>query len=103
MQTTQTVQCDVPGFEAVTVEYSLMATANQIAAFQSSMGRDNLADVVVKVTGIEGGDPLSDDLPLLFRMWLVRHGLTEAVRAYVNDPNSWTGPTASTPPTGEGK
>ena len=50
MQTTQTVQCDVPGFEAVEVEYSLMATANQIAAFQSSMGRDNLADVVVKVS-----------------------------------------------------
>jgi hypothetical protein len=87
VETKQTIGCELPGLEGVQVTYDLMASEEQVNAWQQSLGSVN-DGVVAEVTGWpEGrGEPFGPQAPLAFRIWTVQGGYQEAVRRFAADP-----------------
>jgi hypothetical protein len=91
MDLTHTTQCDMPGFEAVTITFNLMATGDQTDLFIRKMGGDgSYAAVVAAVDGWPkefGPDPWGPDAPVVFRAWAARKGWGQAMREWLESPN----------------
>ena len=87
----RTIQCPLPGLEAVAVTYNLMASADQIETFTESLGGEERPACIVSVEGWPekefGTDPFGGKSPLAFRVWAVQRGLQQAVKEFVTDPN----------------
>jgi hypothetical protein len=90
MQTTVTRQCPLPGFEAVAITYNLMATEEELDAFQKTWARSG-ARIVQSVEGWPGGawgdDPFGKPVPMLFRVWAIKQ-VALAIAEYMADPKS---------------
>ncbi len=90
MQTTIQRKCPLPGFETVIVTYNLMATEEDLDAFQKTMGAERGA-IVQSVEGWPGGawgdDPFGKPVPMLFRVWAIKQ-VALAIAEYMADPKS---------------
>jgi hypothetical protein len=90
MQTIITVRCPLPGFEAVEIDYNLMASEKQIDLWTKSLGTLGADSIVADVRGwpkSHGEDAFGADSPMAFRIWACQRGMQDAVKAFVADPN----------------
>jgi len=89
MRTEQKAQCELPGFESVTVTFDMLASEADMDAFSQSLGA-NAQHVVKDVAGWDNdqyGAPFGAGSPVAFRVWASRQGLYKAVAEYASDPN----------------
>ncbi len=91
-EVTSAIQCTIPGFEAVTVVYNLLATVEQADHFLRSSGQKGSHEgVVVSVEGWPdkyGPDPWDGKkAPVAWFIWVSKKGWAQAVTEYLNDPN----------------
>lgn len=89
MQTVVTVQCPLPGLEAVEVDFDMMASEADTNAWGESGAIRHNEKVIRTVRNFpeEYGEPFGPDSPVAFRIWCVRKGYRQAVRTFVDDPN----------------
>lgn len=87
MQTTVTLTCPLPGFEAVQAIYNMMASGED----WDRLYRNEEPERVVTVEGWDyeryPEGPVSEQNPVAWRLWLTRLGMAEAVKRYLSDPN----------------
>jgi hypothetical protein len=103
MNTEKKILCPLPGLEAVTVTYDLMAPWGQVQELRKLLTPETAQPVIVKIENwpIEtyGDNPFGPGSPMAFQLWAANGGYNEAARAWVQDPNSLTAWTPSSPPT----
>lgn len=94
MQTTVIIDCPIPGLEGVTVAYNMMASADDLYAFQREIGSAKTAAKICEVNGWDaeryGADPFGSTAPMAFRVWASKPGMNQAVLDYASNPDFFT-------------
>lgn len=89
--TKRAIRCPIEELAEVEVVFNIMAGERTMDQFANTLGTEGREKVIVEVRNWPaaeyGEDPFGPDAPMAFRYWAAAHGMQQAVREYVSDPN----------------